>query len=190
MCGRYLIQTGEDLFHMRRIIEEAVSRSVDKTVKTGEIFPTDRVPILHDEENEVHADLIKWGFPHFKNKGVIINARSESVTDKQMFSRSFEQRRCVVPASGFYEWNKSTKQKYLFDLPNEKILYMAALCNRFDGEDRFVILTTDANDSVKDVHGRMPLILTEHTMRDWIYDRKAAEHILHSIPPALTHTAV
>jgi len=70
----------------------------------GEVFPTNIAPVvMHDG-----ALAVKWGFPHWKNSGVIINARSETALEKKMFGKPLRERRCVVPSSGFYEWGHSS----------------------------------------------------------------------------------
>jgi putative SOS response-associated peptidase YedK len=129
-------------------------------------------------------ELISWGFPNFKNKGVIINARAETAQEKPMFRESLLMRRCAVPSTGFFEWkHDASKQKYLFRLPQETMLYMAGFYNQVADSSgipvpAFVILTTAANDSVSPLHNRMPLILDKETSEKWLYDRDAALQIL------------
>lgn len=106
-----------------------------------------------------------------------------------MFRRSLEGRRCVVPSSGFFEWDRE-KQKYLFHLPGEDALYMAGIWNEFAGERRFCIVTTAANGSISDIHSRMPVVLPKARVQDWIWDRGAAEAILHTTPPLLSRQSV
>lgn len=110
---------------------------------------------------------ISWGFPKWTSKGVIINARSETAAEKSMFRKSLLQRRCVVPATGFYEWNHK-KQKYKFNLPNHELLYLAGIWNEYEGEKHFVILTTAANEAMKDIHNRMPVILKKNIINQWV----------------------
>lgn len=185
MCGRYAFFTDIDNEEINKIIQEVNDRYGEDAFKTGEIFPTDKVPMLQNENNIIQPMLFQWGFPNPQNKGMLINARCETLTEKPMFKKRFENKRCIVPSTGFYEWDKKTKQKYLFNLPEEKMLYMAALYDNFEGNDRFIIITTEANESMKDIHERMPLILTKDTMEDWIYDIHTANFILREVPPML-----
>jgi putative SOS response-associated peptidase YedK len=132
-----------------------------------------------DEHRTVEA--ITWGFPHFRGSGVIINARAETAHEKPMFRKNLALRRCLIPSTGFYEWageNKKSKQKYLFKLPDDPVLYMAGLFNDFDGVRRFVILTTQANQSVVDIHDRMPLVLLRAELNGWLRDPHLARDIL------------
>ncbi len=89
---------------------------------------------------------------------MIFNARSESVLEKRMFRESTLHRRIVVPAAWFYEWNQR-KEKNIFSSKEQPAIFMAGIYNYDQEEERFVILTTAANESMKPVHDRMPLIL-------------------------------
>lgn len=98
-------------------------------------------------------------------------------------------RRCVVPCTGFYEWvQNGQKTKYRFNLSDDSILYMAGIYNEFNGENRFVILTTKANNSIIDVHDRMPVILNKLMLEDWIVSEEFALSYLHAVMPALTRS--
>lgn len=172
MCGRYMFSSDDDREEYMRIIKEVNEKYHGKAaLKEGEIYPTDKVPVLVSDGKECTAELISWGYPHFTGKGVIVNARSESITEKKMFSNGFENNRCVVPATGFFEWKdtgKSKKDKYLFTLPKDDVIYMAGVWDEFDGERRFVILTTEANESTKDIHHRMPVIIPSDKLDEWV----------------------
>lgn len=219
MCGRYLFTEAESE-EIRNIVRDIEDRKGEGSIKFGEIFPTDNVPVLLADENAVRPDLLTWGFPGFRgSKSVIINARSETAHEKPMFRNSLATRRCVVVSTGFFEWGppvtgersggksaevksileeasgnqqislwpntpskKPIKQKYLFNLPCEKVLYMAGLYNVFEDENRFVILTTKANPSVEDIHNRMPLVLRKELISDWIFNNAQVSEILLESP--------
>ena len=80
------------------------------SIHTGEIFPTNAAPILLPDGQKMTPKPMTWGFPSFKGKGVIINARGETALDKPMFRRSVLERRCIVPTTGFYEWDSQKKE--------------------------------------------------------------------------------
>ena len=179
MCGRYDFDDSKDIFEINRILDEINSKLQDKNAyKTGEIFPTDNVPIFSHSSNMINTEIMKWGFPRWDNKGVIINARSETCAKKKMFSDSLFEKRCVIPSTGFYEWQKidasKKKDKYIFNMENSPMLYMAGLYDSFKVDDDlkkcFVILTTEANSSISDIHTRMPVILYENELEDWLFD--------------------
>lgn len=184
MCGRYTFFTDKELQEADEIIEQISNEVLLEHMRAGEIFPTNVAPILLPENDIVIPRLMVWGFPGFRNKGVIINARSETAREKKIFGSSLERRRCIVPSTGFYEWN-AQKSKYLFNMPDSRMLYMAGIYSRFDEEDRFVILTAAANASMAEVHGRMPVVIPKERIRDWIFDLDKTDDLLFREQPGL-----
>lgn len=186
MCGRYSLFSQEENLEIMRIVRTLDNKYPQNNMKHGEIFPTNTAPILCLEENGITPELSTWGFPRFGAKGVIINARSETADSRPMFRKSLHNRRCVVPSTGFYEWSQNgEKTKYRFNLPHDSTLYMAGIFNEFQGENRFVILTTGANNSIVDVHNRMPVILPKTMTADWIMSEDFALSYLHATMPVL-----
>ena len=125
-----------------------------------------------------------WGFPRFDGKGLIINARAESVRERPAFRDSVEQRRCVIFARGFYEWNRS-REKFSYEREDAPVLFMAGCFSRWEDGGHFVIITTAANSSVALVHDRMPLILEPEEVKQWIQDAGAAWSLLKKTPVLL-----
>ena len=93
----------------------------------------------------------------------------------------------MIPASGFYEWNR-LREKNTFTRSNASVLYLAGFCDWFDNERRFVILTTAANESMIKVHDRMPLILEKEQLEDW-FDNEKMQVILRQGPVMLKRQA-
>lgn len=180
MCGRYcLYDDGNE--ELRAILDKT-----EGEFKTGEIFPTDRAPILIQQNESINPQAVVWGFPGFRGKGVIINARAETVPEKPMFRRSLASMRCVIPSSGFFEWSHSgPKTKYQFNLPDSGVLYMAGLYQDFGEERRLVIITTAANDWMIEVHNRMPVVLQEAELDAWLSCTETATGILQANKPEL-----
>ena len=187
MCGRYSLFDDQDNTEIRQIIAEVNQRYPDRPIRTGEIFPTNTVPVLTADKLNLSPKPLVWGFPKFTGSGVIINARVETAGEKKTFLESLLTNRCIVPSTGFYEWN-AQKKKYLFRLPGEQVLYMAGISKEYDGTQRYVILTTSANESMKDVHHRMPVILPKDKLQMWTSDTDAAMNYLHSDMPQLVRT--
>ena len=180
MCGRYYVDD-----ETAREIEKIV-RDLDRKLhveRTGDIRPSQRAAVIKGENEHLMADCMAWGFPRFDGKGLLINARAESAMERKTFRNSVQHRRCIIPAKGFYEWDKS-KEKFSFERYDSPVLFMAGCYNQYD-QDRFVILTTDANPSVSPVHERMPLILEPDELESWVLDDGATEFILHKIPVML-----
>lgn len=190
MCGRYSLFTDEENQEIMRIVRNLDNRYPENNMKHGEIYPTNMAPLLCLDGGEIKPDLATWGFPRFGAKGVIINARSETADSRPMFKKSLHMRRCVVPSTGFYEWAQhGSKIKYRFNLPDDRALYMAGIYNEFNGENKFVILTTGANHSIADVHDRMPVILPKPMVEDWIMSEDFALSYLHAVMPPLAREA-
>lgn len=188
MCGRYSLAPDESV-EIAKIVAEVQSRYGAVSIRTGEIFPTNAAPVLLAENEKMTPKPMNWGFPSFKGKGVVINARGETALDKPMFRKSLLERRCVVPTTGFYEWDKE-KTKYRFHLPGRDALYLAGLWNVFQGEERFVVLTTAPNDTIINVHDRMPVVLTRAELLPWLGDAQMATAKVTAVQPALESVAV
>ncbi|MBQ8030821.1 MAG: SOS response-associated peptidase [Butyrivibrio sp.] len=154
--------------------------------RAGDITPGMATPgiIWNRATNEDFAleDLF-WGITS-KDRKLIINARAESVTKKSMFADSIRNRRCILPAAGFYEWDAS-KTKFRFKRADEKPIYLAGFYDLSDNKDSFVILTTAANASMKPVHDRMPVMIDTGNVRDYLKDPAAALEMLKEPMPEL-----
>lgn len=197
MCGRYHIDTEEDIQEMREILQEISKKYADTPehaqMKTGEIFPTNTVAVVGAEG----ADLMRWGFPMQGKAQTIINARSETAYERPMFRNALISRRVAIPTTGFYEWNHvggRSKDKLLFRIPGEKMLYLAGMYTEFKlpsgKERRFTILTTAANDSMRPYHDRMPVYVSARERNAWINDQASVEEILRRKQPVLQATKV
>nr|WP_326213267.1 SOS response-associated peptidase [uncultured Oscillibacter sp.] len=188
MCGRYSLAP-EQSKEIAQIVAEVQARFGAASIHTGEIFPTNAAPVLLPDGQKMTPKPMTWGFSSFKGKGVIINARGETALDKPMFRRSMLERRCIVPTTGFYEWDNQ-KRKYLFRLPGQDRLYLAGLWNTFQGEERFVVLTTAPNDTIINVHDRMPVLLTDDEVTPWLHNTGMASAKLTALQPGLDGAAV
>ena len=133
---------------------------------------------------ELGTELLQWGFPGFDKGKLLINARAENVKDRPTFADSYAERRCVLPAAGFYEWDKK-KEKVIFTVPESKILYLAGIYRPYGEEKRFVVLTREANASMAPVHDRMPLILSRAEVWPWVNGGSEADDILAKVLPLL-----
>ena len=139
-----------------------------------------------DAANLAAANLT-WGFPGRGGK-LIINARAESITERPTFADSVRERRCVMPAAGFYEWD-GNRQKVSFTLPERPVLYLAGIWRTYEGKDgpeqRFVVITREANESMRPVHDRMPLMIAAEDVREWVCRPERAEVFLKQPLPQL-----
>ena len=173
MCGRFYVEIDND--ELQEIFKEVQrntggAEQLSFTMSSIEIFPTNIVPIRISEKE---YEPMKWGFTGFGGKP-IINARSETALIKPTFKQPMQTGRCLIPASGYYEWQRTEtrKQKYAFSLQDRKIMYMAGCYRSEEGSpvSSFVILTKSASHSLKEIHDRMPVIIPENRIHSWLYD--------------------
>lgn len=194
MCGRYYVN---DTFEkeLRLLLRELQGQFRSESISGAEafsspeghdIFPGSSALILKNSGSGLEAVQMTWGFPSPKGKGLLINARAETALQKPTFSDSLLRRRCIIPASRFYEWDPSGT-KVTFYREKSEMLYFAGMYRRFEDGDRFVILTTGANASMAQTHDRMPLILEKKEIPLWIEDETKLRHFLKKEMPELIH---
>ncbi len=180
MCGRY---------HVDKALNTEIQKFIDSKVngllfEDTDIFPGSKALIITGSDTgSLIPRKVRWGFPGQKSS-LVINARSESADKKPLFRDSLASRRCLIPARSFYEWDKS-KNKVNYSRQNDSLIFMAGIYNLFDNEDRFTILTTAANDSVSDVHERMPVIIDNSSVNDWIFNVEQAASLMTAQMPSL-----
>ncbi len=150
------------------------------------IAPTQEAPVIAQDPDGRRMGLLRWGLvpgwakdPAVGNR--MINARSETVAEKPAFRGAFRSRRCVVPADGFFEWRKveageggkPTKIPHWIHRPGAEPFVMAGLWEKWNPQDgsplfTFTILTTEAVPEIREIHHRMPVILTPHSANRWL----------------------
>ena len=199
MCGRYAFSDLDDVYEARRILEEVVKRFGEEqaaAVKTGEVFPSERAAVVAQSPDGAGVDVMKWGYPI--GGRLIINARSETLAEKPLFSRSLNGGRCIVPCTGFFEWKAEGKRKKKFLIRPEgaRFFYLAGLHSTFvDGgraRGHFVIVTAPANDAMQAIHPRMPLIVPSDSAGLWLGGGRAGDavHKIYGLTDSLEFHAV
>ena len=186
MCGRYYVDDGtaKEIEKLIRGIDEKGRRESARAAErivAGDVYPGRDAPVLTGKTDCVDCQWQRWGLPGFQGKELIFNARCESAPEKPLFRDSVRHRRIVVPAAWFYEWN-SRKEKNVFRRKDMPVLFMAGLSRQYEDGARFAILTTAANASMEPVHDRMPLILEQEEIEEWLLDDTKTEDILHKVP--------
>lgn len=186
MCGRYAFDDTKDIYEARKILEEIASRlgSGAGSVKTGEVFPSEQAAIVaQTSATEFRPDVMRWGYPVSGANRLVINARSETLLGTNMFRKSVLQKKCLIPCTGFYEWKSEggAKQKFIIRPKDERFFYLAGLYDSFeqfsDNKNRFVIVTAPANEAMKEIHNRMPLIVPAGHARRWLFEFVSDESI-------------
>ena len=179
MCGRYYL---DDEIRDERLSEQIkqamrIATKISAPMKTsGEIRPTDIAPVIAPSalNRRIGAFPMQWGFNHPTKGMLVFNTRMETATEKDLFVSSIDERRCLIPASGYYEWKKidrNKKERYIFNAENHEPLYLAGLYIRTSEEHRlpcFSILTQDAESEIKVIHPRMPVIVPYSRAEEWL----------------------
>ncbi len=199
MCGRFFLDADfEDV--MRHYFGEpriAKTDAKNLTYETGEFFPSTDIPVIHRGKEVKRAiHMMKWGFEPAFLKKLIINARSETLEQKPMFKDAFVRRRCLVPASGYYEWHN--QKKHAIRVKDKRIISLAGLYDRFLDKDgnafwAVTLLTKDANESISAVHDRMPVIIDKASESMWLskeYPLNALKGVIDSASPQLEYESV
>lgn len=172
MCGRFYIaeeDTAEDLL---RIIDALNRRYKGITpVKTqGEIRPTDIIPVMANSPSmSTGVYAMKWGYTMPDGKPMF-NARSETAATKPLFSNGMRQRRCIIPATLYFEWQKAGTQKikHAIATAGSDMIYMAGIYRIEGNRAACSILTRPPADCISHIHNRMPVILPAEATHDWL----------------------
>ena len=156
--------------------------------EAGDVRPTDIAPVIAPSSKK-HSPAVfpmVWGFSNPRGGSPIVNCRTETAGSKQFWQDSWRQRRCIIPASYYFEWSSEyrtdgTKQKYLLQPKDSNITFLAGL---YRIEERnglqipvFTVLTIEPGESIRFIHDRMPVILPVERVRDWIDPNADPEQI-------------
>lgn len=175
MCGRYTLASPTE-----RLAEEfGVDASSIELAPNYNVAPTQKVAAVLEDGGQRRLEVLRWGLipPWADDPGIgsrMINARSETAPGKPSFRRAFRERRCLIPADGFYEWQRTNgaKQPYYIHMEDGRPFAFAGLWESWskgEGEIRTcTILTTGANALVGEVHDRMPVILAHDAYDVWL----------------------
>ncbi|EAY20424.1 putative ACR, COG2135 family protein [Trichomonas vaginalis G3] len=170
MCGRFALNRA-----LTQLLANVNARRIQENGfqfnPSNNISPTNPAPIL---ANQI-IQLLKWGIQ--TGSQPLINARSETVVEK--FNKDIMTRRCVIPADGYFEWNKQS-QPYFFHKRNNELLFLAGF---YTQHNEFVILTRDSVNDIKKVHPRMPIILSQDEIALW--ESPKFEYFLKCNPPQI-----
>ena len=178
MCGRF-VQTQEAENYGAYFSVDVIR--TDAVLRSWNVAPTKQVYAVAEHEGERQLGTFDWGLVPFwaKDRKIgarLINARVETAAEKPAFRDSFTARRCIIPAEGFYEWEPKDHGKlpHYFFASDRRPVAIAGLWSSWKDPDSgnrlrtCTILTTEANDVVKPIHDRMPVLLPNATWGAWL----------------------
>jgi putative SOS response-associated peptidase YedK len=178
MCCRYLLLRA----HLSELLERLGVRELSELSSRYNIAPGSKIPLVRTKSEVGSRELtaVRWGLvPAWsKQDGLgagLINARAETLTDKPSFRAAFRARRCLIPASGFYEWKVvgGTRQPWLFQRRDGQPFFLAGLWEAWGAPDGIsletcAVITTEPNELMQPIHYRMPAILTVAMAGPWL----------------------
>ena len=181
MCGRYDLSENAAAIMARFHVLE----NLDTTdfAPNPDIRPTDRAPIVRLTKGSDRRELalVRWGLvpswiKDLKSAASRINARAETVATQAAFRAAYNARRCLVPVSAFYEWSgpKGKRRRWRVSLRDERLFALAGLwewwkdARTSDWIQTYTIITTDANEAIRPLHDRMPVILARSDEARWL----------------------
>lgn len=177
MCGRYVLK------ETMKSLEQKYGAKPEGAFDFDAVYnvaPSVLMPIILQKKDHRVMGKYRWGLVPFWAKDIstgysMINARSESLSQKRTFSRPFKSQRCVVPANGFYEWKRTDQGKvphYITqkrsELMNFAGLYEVWKSDQGETVNSFTIITTRANKPISELHDRMPVMLLDDELPEWL----------------------
>jgi putative SOS response-associated peptidase YedK len=193
MCGRFALYS--DPFSLA---QRFGTKSPADWQPRYNIAPSQTIPLVREEDKERRIALARWGLiPHWaKDKNIgysTINARVETVAEKPVFRQAFRRRRCLIPADGYFEWqakpNAKAKQPWFIMLADRQPMALAGLWERWKSPDGIEldscsIIVTAANDLMRPIHDRMPVILPPEDWDAWLEpDAKDLQYLHNLLKP-------
>ena len=183
MCGR---------FSLNRFPESVIAALIDAEIEffpRAEVCPADQVDVVFrgDTSNEIAS--MQWGWKRPFSSKPLINARSAGAWEKKTWAQALRERRCIIPASGFFEWDENQPQgqrdKYRVEPMDGDGFAFAGLYEiSTKGEMFMSILTTTPSPMLSRIHHRIPVILDRGCYVDWLEskDRSVLEPMMHALP--------
>ena len=194
MCTRFFIDVSSE--EAQEIMEQAESSALLTRFRmkgpampafSGEVFPTNIVAaIAPDPKKRPRVYPMRFGFTLDRDNRPLVNARSETAGEKPMFRDAFRSRRCVIPASWYFEWEHkkdntgkvSVGQKYLIQPRGSAMTWLCGLYRIENGLPELVILTREPEGDLRRIHDRMPVIQKKNRILQWISPDSKPENLL------------
>lgn len=178
MCGRFALTLPDDA--MAQLFEASLGQSLMPTPRYN-ICPTQAITTVVSQPDGRHLTPMRWGFlPHWyktdRDGPLLINARAETIAEKPAFRKAIREKRCLIPATGFYEWTKDPEGKrlpwYIHPTSAEVLAFAGVWRDWTDPEGQTratcAMVTTGANEKMSEIHHRMPVLITPENYGLWL----------------------
>ena len=186
MCGRFELKT--EFEKLPKILKQNYPSGLDTKYQIQNLIrPRDPILVIKNE-GTIKTTFMSWGFispwakdPFDKEIPRPFNARSETITEKKLFNRSWKYKRCLIPASGFFE------KKYLIRRENYETFWLGGIWSKWSSPEgaeleSCCVLTTESNALIKPIHHRMPVVVPEEYEEKWIEQVKDADDLKGLLP--------
>ena len=190
MCGRFVNLNKID--KLNKIFEINESENVENGISYN-IAPSQSTIIITNSKF-FKIEKADWGMKFFDKRQNqeknIINSRLETIQNKILFKESFEKRRCVIPANGYYEWsiNDNIKIPYFINIPDKETIYFAGIWKYLNFKKSsmkvFSIITKPSNSLLKEIHDRMPVTLSSEESKDYL-DHNNSDYLKNNVKSIL-----
>ena len=169
MCSRFELNISK-LDLLKRYNKKQITKFNPKT----EVFPGQQILTFYDDFN-----YMRWGIDVDFMKKSIINSRIEKIYTSKFFKEDFECRRCLIPATAFFEWNQKNKDKYRLTVANQQIFSIAGIFSEYKSQETSIrhvsMLTTEAKGLIAEIHTRMPIILPQSFEQTYLHGENSKE---------------
>jgi len=169
MCGRFYIPENDTPEELQAVID-ALERRQGTPVRRGEIRPADRAPVVAGNRQHIPTPfLMRWGYT-LPGGRLVFNTRSETAAQRPLFADGVNQRRCLIPAAHYYEWEQRGRERirYAIRPEGQRMLWLAGIYRFEDDMPVFSVLTRSPSEEIAFIHDRMPVILPPQAARDWL----------------------
>lgn len=202
MCGRIdfhdVVPFEEDV---RKYYEGDISDYIyyEDFIPSYNVTPQSNIPVWYEIDHKPYIQAMHWGLIPFwaKEKSIgnrMINARSETLSEKPSFRAAYKHRHCLIPVNGFYEWmkqpNQKHKQPYYFKSREQSYMLVAGLWEEW-GDEKLrscTIITTEANEMMKPIYDRMPVIIKPKDARLWLDEEVTEKEVLEPLLKPIQET--
>ena len=192
MCTRFYVEP--DTEEIRDVITEMQKSALcgrfikagSAVLTSGEMRPTNVVPVIASDRNGRRSAFpMKWGF-RIPGRSIVVNARTETAAERPAFRESWRKRRCIIPASWYYEWEhlvssngrKKTGDKFMIQPEGSCVTWLAGLYRIEDELPVFTVLTREPTEELRRIHDRMPLIMPGDMIDEWIRPDSRPEEMI------------